>query len=102
MAKYIFLSECGERGIDDSGTHLEFRRREDVFTAAQQLAMDKPGEEIEIYQRIAVAVVPTLDPIIKPDADDGIQRIRDSIAEADKPKRRYRKMPGIKHTRTGR
>lgn len=99
MTKFIVLDKDGERALNSDAEHLAFKRREEAYAVAQDRAQEYPGEDIEIYQRIAVAIVPTLDAVIKPDGDTSIQKIRDAIAADKKPKRRYRQMPGVKHVK---
>lgn len=61
---FIVLSEDGERSCDKEGDHESFSSREAAEWRAKELADIYPGEEIEIYQRVAVALASINKPLI--------------------------------------
>lgn len=110
MSKFIFLSANGERAIegDGRGNLVEFKQKEKAYEAAREFAQTMPGDEIEIYERIAVAIVPTLHAIVTPDADDAIERIRKDIGKSPdlaapygKPRKKIKKRNRPAHDQEG-
>lgn len=61
---FIVLDEDGDRSIDKEGDCEKFNSREAAESRAKQMADLYPGQEIEIYQRVAVALASVNEPLI--------------------------------------